>query len=267
MRVVRPHFSPIGVRAPQSPAVKALAVGVGASKHQALGESSCPASEWAGSRLRGWFDVRRSASSTAITVHTQQPVGSRPSRETSRGDTFPDADRLRALLLGATPREVLARIATDDPLRLRPAVVERLRREHQLLDAGRVHLRCLALCAREACRYLGTPPLKEWLSARVDEAVQQVLDEDPGEDPDDGAWTPLAEPLGLDPADARASCSVFNHLPLDQRRAFFRLVIEREDPQQVAAELGLELAEMLRFARSALECLIRAQYPDEEGGS
>jgi len=128
-------------------------------------------------------------------------------------------------------------------------------------------LRCLALCAREACRYQGRPSLEEWLSARVDEAVEQVLDENPSEVADDGAWAPLAEPLGLDPGDARAACSVFNHLPLDQRRAFFRLVIEREEPNLIATDLELELTEMLQFARSALECLIRAHHSDEEGGA
>lgn len=200
-------------------------------------------------------------------MQTQHPVGSRPSRDARRGDTFPAPDRLRALLLGASPQEVLVRIATDDPLRLRPAVVEHLRRRYQLLDAGRVHLRCLALCAREACRYQGTPPLEEWLSARVDEAIEQVLVEDPAEVPDDGAWAPLAEPLGLDPRDARESCGVFNSLPMDQRRAFFRLVIEREEPRQVSSDLDLELSALMQLARSALECLIRAHHTEERGES
>ena len=195
----------------------------------------------------------------------KQPVESRTSRDVKRGDTFPAPDRIRALLLGASPQEVLARIATGDPLRLRPAVVEHLRQRYQLLDASRVHLRCLALCAREACRYQGTPSLEEWLLARVNEAVEHVLDEDPPDDSDDGAWAPLAEPLGLDPGDAREACRVFNHLPMDQRRSFFRLVIEREEPGRVARELGLEFSELLMFARSALECLIRAHHSDERG--
>lgn len=200
-------------------------------------------------------------------MQTQQPVGWRPSKDAGERGTSPSPDRLRALLLGASPREVLARITTNDPLRLRPAVVERLRQRYQLLDAGRVHLRCLALCAREACRYQGEPPLDEWLSARVDDAVEQILNEDPSEGSDAGAWGPLAEPLDLDPGDARVACSVFNNLPIEERRAFFRLVIEREEPDRVANELGLALSEMLRFARSALEGLIRAHHFEERRGS
>lgn len=200
-------------------------------------------------------------------MQIEQPIGSRPSRDSLGGERFPSADRLRALLLGASPREVLLRIATDDPLRLRPAVVERLRSEYQLLDSGAVHLRCLALCAREACRYQGTPSLGEWLMARVDEAVEQVLEEEPCSSANDGAWAPLAEPFGLDPQDARAACGVFNRLPLEERRAFFRIVIEREEPSLVARELGLQLSELVRFARSALECLMRAQRADDSGAS
>jgi hypothetical protein len=152
---------------------------------------------------------------------------------------------------------VLARIATDDPLRLRPAVVERLRQRCQLLDASQVHLRCIALCARAACRYQGTPSLKEWLLERLDEAIEQLLAEDPAVETDDGAWAPLASPLGLDPRTARLACGVFNQLPMDQRRAFFRLVIEREVPEHVALDLELEAESLLASAKSALVHLTR----------
>jgi len=199
----------------------------------------------------------RGASPTAVTVQTKKHAGSRAQRDVQRGDPFPAQDQLRALLLGASPQEVLARIATDDPLQLRPAVVERLRQRSQLLDASQVHLRCIALCARAACRYQGTPTLKEWLFERLDEAIEQVLAEDLAAETDDGAWAPLAGPLGLDPLSARRACDVFNRLPILQRRAFFRLVIEREAPEHVALALEVELEELLDSAKSALEHLIR----------
>jgi hypothetical protein len=202
-------------------------------------------------------DELRRASPTAVTLQTQKHAGSRAPRDVQRGDQFPAQDQLRALLLGASPQEVLARIATDDPLKLRPAVVEQLRQRCQLLDARQVHLRCIALCARAACRYQGTPSLKEWLLERLDEAIEQVLAEDPAAETDAGAWAPLAVPLGLDPRAARLACGVFNQLPLDQRRAFFRVVIEREEPDHVALDLEVELEELLASAKSALERLIR----------
>jgi len=203
-----------------------------------------------GSALRG-------ASPNAVTVQIKKHAGSRAERDVRGGDPFPAEDQLRALLLGASPREVLARIADDDPLRLRPAVVERLRQRGQLLDASRVHLRCLALCAREACRYQGSPPLGGWLIDRLDEAIDQVLAEEPEEEAEDGAWAPLAAPLGVDPDVARAACGVFNQLPLEQRLAFFRLVIEREEAGQVCSDLNVEVGELLCSAKSALEELIR----------
>jgi len=251
------HLSQIRVSALQSPAVKALATEVGRPSESMRGNSPRSSLGRTGISLRGKCDELRRASPTNITVQTQKPVGSRPSRDVNKGNPFPTSDQLRALLLGASPQEVLARIATDDRLQLRPAVVERLRQRCQLLDASQVHLRCLALCAREACRYQGTPSLSEWLSDRVDEAIQQILTEDPSAGADDGAWASLAAPLGLDPRDARLACGVFNQLPIDQRRAFYRLVIEREQPGHVSGDLGVELDDLLNSAKSAIEHLIR----------
>ena len=209
-------------------------------------------------------DGLRGTSPTAVTVQTQEHAGSRAQRGAHRGDPFPAQDQLRALLLGASPQEVLARIATDDPLQLRPAVVERLRQRCQLLDASQVHLRCIALCARAACRYQGTPSLKEWLFERLDEAIEQLIAEDLAVEAGDGAWAPLAAPLGLDPRAARLACDVFNQLPIEQRRAFFRLVIEREEPGHVALDLEVEAEELLASAKSALEHLIRWHDSVEE---
>ena len=47
-------------------------------------------------------------------------------------------------------------------------------------------------------------------------------------------------------------------------RAFFRLLIEREEPKQVAVELGVERALLLQSARGALERLLSAH---EAGGA
>ena len=92
---------------------------------------------------------------------------------------------------------------------------------------------------------------------RVDEAIEQVLGEDIEVEVQEGVWAPLAAPLGLEPRAAREACSVLNGLPIQERLAFFRIVIEREDTGRAARELEVEEDELLRSARSALEQLIR----------
>ena len=142
--------------------------------------------------------------------------------------------------------------------------MERLRRSSQLLDAGRVHLRTLALCARQACHYRGHPSLEEWLNDRVDEAVTQLLEEESLQLEGD-AWASLAEPLGLDPLDAHSACRTFNLLSFEERHAFFRLIIEGEQPTLVAKELGQDPAKLLTSAGAALDQLLGAQQKSVTG--
>ena len=134
-------------------------------------------------------------------------------------------------------------------------VVERLRLASQLLDAGRVHLRSLALCAREACHYRGHPSLEEWLAERVDEAVKQLVEEELTELSGE-AWASLAVPLGLDPHEAHAACRIFNQLAIEERRAFCRVVIEREEAALVAKELEIAPAAFSRCVGTALKRLL-----------
>jgi hypothetical protein len=84
----------------------------------------------------------------------------------------------RPWLAGATPREVLARIVHEDPLRLRARVAAALREGAYLLDADQVHLRGLALVARHAARYRGRPEFSQWLDGLVADAVQSILREE-----------------------------------------------------------------------------------------
>lgn len=172
----------------------------------------------------------------------------------------------RALLAFGGPRDVLARIVDGDPLGLRPLLAARVRGRCLLVDADRVHLRALALCARHAPSYRGRPALEEWLTLLVDRALDEVIDEEAqrlvrsstSHEVEDGAFAQLARPLGLAPEEARRACARFNRLPQEQREAFHAWVLERGTLDELARRTGLGASEFARRARRALSALLGA---------
>lgn len=202
----------------------------------------------------------------------------------------PRAPRWRALFAGASPREILARIVPEDPLGMRAIVARRLQERSLLLDADRVHLRSLALCARWAPRYQGQPELADWLARLVDQAIAEVVSEeqeDARELPSDalpperahgdpagdatasvrasrepeGAFETLARPLGLDARAMRAACRAFNRLPECDRGAFFDLLLRGRSLDDVVRATGRGAIDVARSARRALEPFVRADAP------
>lgn len=177
-----------------------------------------------------------------------------------------------ALLQGRSPREILGRIVPNDPLRMRARVGRRLEAEALLLDADRVHLRALALCARAALRYRGKPELEAWLEARAAEALREVLEEGeevardgkPAALRATGAFASLAPPLGLDADEMRRACARFNRLPADERRAFFDLVLRSHSLDELARTQTESATEIARRARRALDVLLGVELA---GGS
>jgi hypothetical protein len=179
------------------------------------------------------------------------------------------------VLLG-TPREVLARLVTDDPLGMRARLAARLRERALLVDGERVLLRAFAHVASHASTWRGRPALADWLRARLDEATDDVLAEEEdlaldGRSPSLGptsTWRLLARPLGLDPARMRAGCGAFNRLPLDAREAFHRVVLEGEELEHVARDLDQPLGVVARGARAGLLALVPegtpANHQDEQ---
>ncbi len=173
-------------------------------------------------------------------------------------------DQRRALLAFGGPRDVLARIVEGDPLGLRPLLAARVQRRCLLVDADRVHLRALALCARYAPSYRGRPGLEEWLTLLVDRALDEVVDEEaqrleqaiPSRAVEEGAFAQLARPLGLGPDEARRACARFNRLPQEQREAFHAWVLERGTLDELARRTGLGAGEFARRARRALAALL-----------
>jgi hypothetical protein len=167
----------------------------------------------------------------------------------------------RSLLQGRSPKEILSRIVPGDPLRLRARTGRRLEAQALFLDADRVFLRVLALVSRAAVRYRGTPEPGEWLDARIDEAVEELLEEGEEAAPATrgaGAFETLAVPLGLDPAAMKRACARFHKLPFVERRAFFDLVLYSRSLDELARASGESATEIARRARRGLEVLLAA---------
>jgi hypothetical protein len=164
----------------------------------------------------------------------------------------------RALLQGRSPKEILSRIVCGDPLRLRARAGRALEEQALFLDADRVCLRALALTSRPAVRYRGQPELEEWLGARVDEALAELLEEGPECAAAPGAFESLATPLGLDPLALGRACARFHRLPLADRRAFFDLVLHARSLDELARANTESATEIARRARRGLDALLAA---------
>jgi len=187
----------------------------------------------------------------------------------------PALDDEGALLLTGSAREVLARLLVDDPLRLGERAAALLAARALLLDAERLRLAALVLCALRAREWRGRPALGRWLEERLEEALADALAEDeepPRERPHGrerdgrerdgrerdgraGSWAELGTSVGLDGRELRAGCARFNRLPREQREAFFALVLEGASPDAESRARGLTLTEFARRARAALEAL------------
>lgn len=171
----------------------------------------------------------------------------------------------RALLAGATPREVLARLIAGDPLGLRARVASGLAGEALFLDPDRAFLRTAAHVARFAARYRGQPELDAWLDARVQAALRELVEEE-REHCVHGRAAPaalaeLAPKLKLEPAALARACVALNNCERVERRAFRALVIEARELDVAARELGSTPSETGRAARRALEAALAALGP------
>jgi DNA-directed RNA polymerase specialized sigma24 family protein len=171
---------------------------------------------------------------------------------------------LRGLLLG-TPRKVLARILPNDPLDLRQRVAAGLDRRALALDPDESHLAALARVAHAAPGWGGGEPLGGWLDRQVDAALDDLLREEAhavreGEAVGQGpsVLRDLARPLEVGPEQLRAACTALNQRPTVERRAFVRIVLDREEPEQAARAEGISLNALACRARAALLAVLEA---------
>jgi len=169
----------------------------------------------------------------------------------------------RALLSGSSPREVLARLMSGDPLSLRPCIAAVLAERLVLIEPDRVFLRAVARIARFAVRYRGQPEIDVWIRQQIEETVLELLDDDAEADEgvgvfEDSGIGDLARPLGIESSRARAACDAFNRLTLEERSAFHALVLVGRSLDEVAAQTRRGATEIARAARRALDAVLAA---------
>lgn len=164
-------------------------------------------------------------------------------RESGRAElppTYPGSE----LLYGDRPKTVLHRLNDGDPLGLRQRGRERIQMRAVLISENRLYLRSLARVAYASMKYRGDPPLGTWLSDRIDQSLEELLNEDrfanwgreeEEEDPEE-RYKFLTKVLGVSPTVARRASVVFNILPDAVRVAFWALVIEGKSLNRHVAE-------------------------------
>ncbi len=176
------------------------------------------------------MDDRDASRRDPVSRGTDRQSEAAPLARPRRG-SFPGSE----LLVGASPREVLERLTeAGDPFELEARGEQRLRERAFLIAAHRVRDRALARVAHASMRYEGEPALDVWLTARVDEAIADLLAEEaaderrgvPATEPWDPRYAMITEIAGVEPAQARGMCVAFNALPDEVRATAFAILVE-----------------------------------------
>ena len=146
-----------------------------------------------------------------------------------------------SFLRGRSTEEVLPRLVEGDPFRLQEHAALRLRQVWFLLDPDRLFRRALAVCAHAAP--LEDPPveLEAWRLAKLDLTIAQLVYADAEAEltrPDiltdeERNFPLLTQSLFLEPGRVRAASVAFNALEPLPRRAFYELLVEGRDPDDV----------------------------------
>lgn len=182
----------------------------------------------------------------------------------------------RALLQGASPRAILAKLCDGDPLELGPRVFEHLQASAVLVDPNRACSRAAARVAYAAMRYRGAPELGVFLRRCIEQSVAELVEEEAEDEVasllnDDAPGAHLLflwKLLGIEPGLARRASIVFNQQPIEVRRAFLavaggRMAIREYSRQDGRPEEGVR--ELLSQALRAMEAAIGKRGLSVEG--
>ena len=161
----------------------------------------------------------------------------------------------RDLFLGGSPVTILPRLHAGDPLHLAPLCWDRLREVVLLIHPVRLYSRALASVAYSAALgYSGQPPLLAFLTECVDQAIEELLEEDAWDErqgtPIEPARLPRYADLvpretGIEPGLSRRACVVFNSLPDEAREPFFRIVLEQYTVEEYGMQSDRSLEEIV----------------------
>jgi hypothetical protein len=169
---------------------------------------------------------------------------------------------------GTPPRELLRRFLDDDPLDIELRCELRQSETCYLISPERLFFKAVARCAFAGFAYRGEPPVDEWIARRIDESIEDILEED-----EEGAvqnlpieegfhYDALSEAVGFRPKVARRAHVAFNALPRVARAAWFAVVVhgrtaeeyaatERSTPDLVKSSVVQAVMTLLQFSRDA----------------
>ena len=181
----------------------------------------------------------------------------------------------RDLFLGGGPGRILQRLCAGDVLCLGELSEDRLREMVYMIHPDRLRARAMARVAYGAAAgYDGRPPLLAWLRDRVDQSIEELLEEDLEEEqlghPVEGIHleryrTLIPPATGIDPKQARRACVFFNELPRAMREPFFRTVLEGWTTEEYAMEHDLSLDDVVRRIQECTRHLVLSVENGQDG--
>ena len=170
------------------------------------------------------------------------------------------------LLVCDSPRELMDRVLDDsDPLGLWNRVEAHLEEEAILMDIHRVCGRAGAHIAMVAVRdfYRGFPPLDEWLIARINDGIKDLVDEDWAAihrsepiDPENNPFAFMTDAARIDPLHARIVTRKFNQLPPKVRRPVYAVLVKNQPMDKVADDFGFPLDEFKSMVADVLSGIL-----------
>jgi hypothetical protein len=130
------------------------------------------------------------------------------------------------------------------------------------MQPDRLYLRLAARLAYAGTTYRGKPPLDAWIAERTAVSLRELLRDDLEEErrelptglEQDPRYVFLSKALGIEIGLTPRVCNRFNHLPLEQRAAFFGVLVHGRGIQGYASEKRMEPSEV----RGLLSRSIRA---------
>ena len=157
-------------------------------------------------------------------------------------------------LLGKEPEEVLPRIQNGDRLGIQTIVMRRLREQALILDPERAFARSLVEVAYRASSLTKDTLDADWLQSAVDAALERLVEIDAEAERDANGEVPrdaqpyqfVVQAFGTPPSMCRTATVEFNGLPHRTRFAFFVLLVDNHEVDDVLA-LGLWEPEELRL--------------------
>ncbi len=156
----------------------------------------------------------------------------------------------RAILLKAKSREELyAKITSGDPLRLVERSSLRVREQNYLMEGARVANHTALVIA--AIPFDAHESLGDWLNARIDDAIEDVLIEDQRREKEPHSYTDedyefMLLTFGIVPERCIGATVRFNGLNDPTRKSFFDLLVYHKSIAQ-CIESGLGPLELLRY--------------------